>query len=146
MVTRSLFDWTHEEKMNGQPNGQPNGPAPNSTQPEVLRGWGERIALKSDRKIVLLRTAEIEWIEAAGNYVNIHARHSTHFVRETMHSIEQKMPPDRFMRIHRSTIVNLDRVKELKAGANGEYVVLMQNGQPLTLSRGYRSQLEKLLR
>jgi two-component system LytT family response regulator len=143
VVTKSLFDWP-QSKPEVQP--QQNGMPVDGMQPEVLRGWGERIALKSDRKIVLLRTAEIEWIEAAGNYVNIHARHSTHFVRETMHSIEQKMPPDRFMRIHRSTIVNLDRVKELKAGANGEYMVLMQDGQALTLSRGYRGQLEKLMR
>jgi two-component system, LytTR family, response regulator len=141
VVTKSLVDWPQQK-----PEAQPNGAHAEAVQPEVLRGWGDRIALKSDRKIVLLRTAEIEWIEAAGNYVNIHARQSTHFVRETMHSIEQKMPADRFMRIHRSTIVNLDRVKELKAGANGEYVVLMQDGQALTLSRGYRSQLDKLMR
>jgi two-component system LytT family response regulator len=112
----------------------------------VLSGWGERIAIKSDHRILILRTSEIEWIEAAGNYVNIHAKHGTHFVRETMNSIEGKMPPARFMRIHRSTIVNLDRVKELKAGINGEYLVLMQDGQALTLSRGYRSQLQRLLR
>jgi two-component system LytT family response regulator len=111
----------------------------------VLSGWGERIAIKSDHRILLLRTAEIDWIEAAGNYVNIHAKHGTHFVRETMHSIAGKMPPSRFMRIHRSTIINLDRVKELKPGVNGEYLVLMHSGEALTLSRGYRTELKRLL-
>jgi len=149
MVTRSLFDWRLSPVAPARESlpSVPDVPAGSHREPpELLRGWGERIALKSDRRIVLLRTAEIEWIEAAGNYVNIHAQHSTHFVRETMHSIEEKMPRDRFMRIHRSTIVNLDRVKELQAGANGEYMVRLQNGQVLTLSRGYRRQLERLLR
>jgi two-component system LytT family response regulator len=135
MVTRAAFDWDqHKETATGA-----------SATPALLRGWGERIALKADRKIVLLRTAEIEWIEAAGNYVNIHTKGAAYFVRETMGSIEGKMPSDRFMRIHRSTIVNLDRIKELKAGSNGEYLVRMQNGEELTLSRGYRGQLQRLL-
>lgn len=149
MVTRSLFDWKSSPAASGRESlpSMPDVPAGSHPEPpEILRGWGERIALKSDRRIVLLRTAEIDWIEAAGNYVKIHAQHSTHFVRETMHSIEEKMPRERFMRIHRSTIVNLDRVKELQAGTNGEYTVRLQNGQVLTLSRGYRRQLEKLLR
>jgi two-component system LytT family response regulator len=111
----------------------------------VLSDWGERVAIKSDHCIILLRTAEIEWIEAAGNYVNIHTKHATHFVRETMNSIEGKMPRGCFMRIHRSTIVNLDRVQHVKAGVKGEYVVLMQSGEALTLSRGYRNQLQRLL-
>ena len=135
MVTRAVFDWDQHGETT----------AKDAAPPAVLRGWGERIALKADRKIVLLRTAEIEWIEAAGNYVNIHTKGTAYFVRETMSSIESKMPSDRFMRIHRSTIVNLDRIKELKAGSNGEYLVRMQNGEELTLSRGYRSQLQRLL-
>lgn len=135
MVTRAVVEGDQHKE----------GAALESVAPAVLRGWGERIALKADRKIVLLRTAEIEWIEAAGNYVNIHTKGAAYFVRETMSSIEGKMPSDRFMRIHRSTIVNLDRIKELKAGSNGEYSVRMQNGEELTLSRGYRSQLQRLL-
>jgi two-component system LytT family response regulator len=111
----------------------------------AVTGWGERIAIKTDHRIILLLTAEVEWIEAAGNYVNIHAKDGTHFVRETMNSIEGKLPHGRFMRIHRSTIVNLDRVQEVRAGVNGEYVVLMKNGEALTLSRGYRHQLQRLL-
>lgn len=111
----------------------------------AVTGWGERIAIKTDHRIILLLTAEVEWVEAAGNYVNIHAKDGTHFVRETMNSIEGKLPHGRFMRIHRSTIVNLDRVQEVRAGVNGEYVVLMKNGEALTLSRGYRHQLQRLL-
>jgi two-component system LytT family response regulator len=111
----------------------------------ILSSWGEWIAIKSDHRIILVRTEDIEWIEAAGNYVNVHAKHGKHFVRETMNSIEGKMPRGRFMRIHRSTIVNLARVKEVKTGVNGEYVVLMQNGEALRLSRGYRNQLQRLL-
>ena len=135
MVTRAVFDWDQHKE-----SAPADGPGL-----AILRGWGERIALKADRKIILLRTAEIEWIEAAGNYVNIHTKGAAYFVRETMSSIEGKMPSERFMRIHRSTIVNLDRIKELKAGSNGEYLVRMQNGEELTLSRGYRSQLQRLL-
>ena len=135
MVTRAVVEGDQHKE----------GAGFDGVTPSVLRGWGERIALKADRKIVLLRTAEIEWIEAAGNYVNIHTKGAAYFVRETMSSIERKMPSDRFMRIHRSTIVNLDRIKELKAGSNGEYSVRMQNGEELTLSRGYRGQLQRLL-
>jgi two-component system LytT family response regulator len=63
-----------------------------------------------------------------------------------MSAMEKKLPPNRFMRIHRSTIVNLDRVKELKAGLSGDYSVTMQDGSTLTLSRGYRDQLDRLMK
>jgi two-component system LytT family response regulator len=112
-----------------------------------IRDWSaERIAIKSENRIIFLRNAEIEWIEAAGNYLKFHTKSGEYLVRETMSTMEKKLPPNRFMRIHRSTIVNLDRVKELKAGLSGDYSVTMQDGSTLTLSRGYRDQLDRLMK
>jgi two-component system LytT family response regulator len=112
-----------------------------------IREWSaERIAIKSDNRIIFLRNSEIDWIEAAGNYLKFHTKSGEYLVRETMSAMENKLPSNRFMRIHRSTIVNLDRVKELKAGLSGDYNVTMQDGSTLTLSRGYRDQLDRLMK
>lgn len=112
-----------------------------------IREWSaERIAIKSENRIIFLRNSEIDWIEAAGNYLKFHTKSGEHLVRETMSAMENKLPSNRFMRIHRSTIVNLDRVKELKAGLSGDYSVTMQDGSTLTLSRGYRDQLDRLMK
>jgi two-component system LytT family response regulator len=112
-----------------------------------IREWSaERIAIKSENRIIFLRNSEIDWIEAAGNYLKFHTKSGEYLVRETMSAMENKLPSNRFMRIHRSTIVNLDRVKELKAGLSGDYSVTMQDGSTLTLSRGYRDQLDRLMK
>jgi two-component system LytT family response regulator len=104
----------------------------------------ERIAIKSGGSVYFLRTEEIDWIEAAGNYTRLHVGKKAHLLRETMSALEGKLHPKRFVRIHRSTIVNLERVRELQPYFHGDYVVLLHDGTQLTLSRNYRPKLHDL--
>jgi len=92
-----------------------------------------------------VRTSEIDWIEAAGNYVRLHLGEDSHLFRETMNNMEGRLDAQRFVRIHRSRIVNTERIKELQPWFNGEYVVLLHNGTQLRLSRSYREKLEERL-
>lgn len=105
----------------------------------------ERLAIKTDGRVLLLKFDDLDWIEAADNYVNVHTGADNFLVRETMTSIEQRLPQRKFMRISRSTLVNLDRIKELQPLFHGEYVVILRNGTKLTLSRTYRDKLQNLL-
>ena len=104
----------------------------------------DRLAVKSGGRIRILRTADIVWIEAAHNYVEIHEDKQSHLLRDTMSSIEQKLPADKFVRISRSVIVNIEKVKELEPLFYGEYTITLQNGKRLTLSRRYRNKLPRL--
>ena len=101
----------------------------------------ERILVRSDGRIRLVPVVEIDWIEAADNYVRLHVGAERHLLRETMASLERRLDPDRFGRIHRSAIVNLASVRELQPTFNGEYAVFLRSGARLTLSRGYRDAL-----
>ena len=115
----------------------------NDIKPETPRL--ERLVVKSGGRVFFLRTDEIDWIEAAGNYVRLHLTEDSHLFRETMNNMEARLDGRRFVRIHRSRIVNTDRIKELQPWFNGEYVVVLQNGTRLTLSRGYREKLQERL-
>jgi two-component system, LytTR family, response regulator len=106
---------------------------------------GDRILLKSGGEIYFLKADEIDWIEAEGDYMKFHASGRTHLLRETMGHLEQRLDPNRFIRIHRSTIVNIDRVKKLSPSFAGEYAVILHDGTKLKLSRGYHERLQKLL-
>jgi len=103
-----------------------------------------RLAVKSGGRIVFLALTDIDWIEAADNYAKLHTGNEAHLLRETMNALEAKLPTDRFVRINRSTIVNVERVKELHPMFHGEYTVVLRNGTRLTLSRGYRDKLRQL--
>jgi two-component system LytT family response regulator len=103
----------------------------------------ERFVIKAGGRVFFVRSDEIDWIEAAGNYVKLHVGGDAHLFRETMNAIEAQLDPDTFYRIHRSHIVNIERVKELQPWFNGEYVVFLKNGTRLTLSRGYREKLQE---
>ncbi len=105
----------------------------------------DRIAVKLGNRVVLVRTEDIDWVEAADNYVSLHVGRESHLLRETMNTLETRLPTDRFLRISRSTIVNLDRIKELQPLFHGEYAVLLRDGTRLTLSRGHRDKLSRLL-
>lgn len=108
-------------------------------------GRPERLVIKSSGRITLLKSDEVDWIEATGNYVSLHAGAATHLMRETLAGLEAKLDPARFCRIHRSTIVNLDRIKELQPYFHGDYVLILKDGTRLTLKRGYRDTLRRLL-
>jgi two-component system, LytTR family, response regulator len=105
----------------------------------------ERFIIKSGGRVVFLRAEEIDWMCAVGNYVRLQVGRDSHLMRETMTGMESKLDPVSFMRIHRSTIVNLDRVKEVQPWAKGEYVVIMRNGTRLIMSRRYRERLNERL-
>jgi len=105
----------------------------------------QRLVLKSAGRVFFLRTDEIEWIEAAGNYLRLHVGADSHLLRETMNELETRLDPSRFIRVHRSAIVNLERIKELHPWFRGEYVIVLRTGARLTLSRGYKEKFEALL-
>lgn len=105
----------------------------------------DRLVIKSSGRIYFVRTAEIDWCEAAGNYVRLHVGPQTHLVRGTMGHIESQLDASQFVRVHRSTIVNVDRIQELRSSFNGEYVILLHDKTRLTLSRGYRDGLQTKL-
>jgi len=105
----------------------------------------DRFVIKSGGRVVFLRVEEIDVMRAVGNYVRLQVGRDSHYMRETMSGMEAKLDPDRFMRIHRSTIVNLDRVKEVQPWAKGEYMVIMRDGTRLTMSRRYRERLNDRL-
>jgi two-component system LytT family response regulator len=102
----------------------------------------DRFVVKSGGRVFFVRNDEIDWIEAAGNYVKLHVGGDSHLFRETMNAVEARLDPDLFFRIHRSHIVNIERIRELQPWFNGEYVVFLKNGTRLTLSRGYREKLQ----
>ncbi len=104
-----------------------------------------RVAVKSAGRVLFLKAAEIDWIEAAGNYVNLHVGKESYLLRGRMSELEKQFDPEQFFRIHRSTIVNLDRVKELRPLFKGEGIVVLKDGQQLSASRICSQRLQKLL-
>lgn len=105
----------------------------------------ERIVIKNGGRVFFLDTSEIDWIEAEGNYVNIHTDKKSHLLRETIGSLESQLDPKQFLRVHRSTIVKIDSIQELQPWFHGEYHIILRNGKNLTLSRNYREQLQAVL-
>jgi len=111
---------------------------------KAVSKYPERLAVKSNGRIVFLRLTDIDLVEAADNYVELHVGKEVHLFRETLTALEEKLPPDRFVRISRSIIVNIESVKELHPLFHGEYSVTLHNGTRVTLTRGYREQLRQL--
>jgi two-component system LytT family response regulator len=116
---------------------QPAAPAENAS---------DRILLKSSGEIFFLKAEEIDWIEAEGDYMKFHVSGRTHLMRETMARLESRLDPKKFIRIHRSTIVNIDRLRKLSPSFAGEYAVILHDGTKLKLSRGYHERIATLLK
>jgi two-component system LytT family response regulator len=115
---------------------------------EDVRGGSRppgRLAVKSGGRVVLLRTDEVGWIEAAGNYVRLHVGPEDHLLRETLSSLEARLTAHGFVRIHRSILVNVEHIQALEPAFHGDYVVTLRDGRELPLSRGYRPQVEAFL-
>ncbi len=110
---------------------------------EPARGPLSRILVKSSGRYFFLKTTDIDWIESAGNYVRIHSGGNNYLIRETMINMEKKLDSDTFFRIHRSTIINVNKVKELEQWFHGDYQVIMYNEEKLTMSRNYKELLDK---
>ena len=107
--------------------------------------YEEKFLVKSASRVFFVKADEIDWIEAADYYVCLHIGHQSHLLRETMSEMETKLNPEQFLRIHRSAIVNLSRVKQVEARPGSEYTVTLQDGTSLRLSRSRKEQLEQIL-
>jgi two-component system LytT family response regulator len=105
-----------------------------------------RLMIKASGRVMLLKVEDIDFIEADGNYAKLHAGRKSHLLREKMHDLEGRLDPAKFIRIHRSIIVNLDRIKEMHPHFNGDYIVVLEDGRKLRLSRTRRENLEARLK
>jgi len=107
--------------------------------------YAEILPIREDSETVRLAVASIDWIDAAGDYMCVHAQGRTYVLRETMKSLESILDPKMFQRVHRSTIVNIQRVRRLRPHTNGEYFLTLEDGQEIKLSRSYRDRVDQLL-
>jgi len=108
--------------------------------------YAKRLAIKGDGRVILVDVDEVDRLEAAGNYVEVHSGARHHLVRETMASLEARLDPARFVRVSRSSIVNADRVRELQPMFNGDFVVVLRDGTKVAASRRYRAAFDMLTR
>jgi two-component system LytT family response regulator len=104
-----------------------------------------RFMIRSGGRVAFIKADDVDWIAADDYYIKLHVSGKSHLLRLSMNELEEKLDPNRFLRIHRSTIINFERVKELQQHPNGEYVVILKNGTELKLSRSRRERLEQLL-
>jgi two-component system LytT family response regulator len=109
------------------------------------RRRSDRLVVKTGGRVVFLRTEDIDWVEASGNYVRLHVGNEAHLLRESMKNMERRLDPSTFVRIHRSAIVNVDRIRELEPWFHGEYIVILRDGTRLTSSRVFSDRLNALI-
>jgi two-component system, LytTR family, response regulator len=105
----------------------------------------DRLVIKNNDRVFVLKTDEIDWIEAEGNYVRIHFGKQSSLLRETLTRLTAQLDPRKFPRIHRSRLVNIDRIQELQPWSHRDWRIILRNGAELRLSRNYRDQLHRLL-
>ena len=129
--------------LNGQGQIEPESLASLSVQP--ARRYATMLPIRVGRETLRLDVATIDWIDAAGDYMCVHAAGQTHVLRATMRELEEMLDPQVFQRVHRSTIVNLARVRSLRPHLNGECFLKLQSGQEVKLSRSFRDKVELLL-
>jgi two-component system LytT family response regulator len=104
-----------------------------------------RLVVKTGGRVVFVDMSEIDWVEAAGNYVEVKTRSGSYLIREGIGSLSNRLDPSQFVRIHRSIIVNVRKIKELQPCNRGEYMVVLKDGKQLSCSRGYRAKLQELI-
>ena len=115
------------------------------TAPLKRKSFLTRFMIRSGGRVAFIKATEVDWISADDYYIKLHIAGKSHLLRVSMNQLEEKLDPKTFLRIHRSTIVNIDRVKELHQNPNGEYAVVLNDGTELKLSRSRRERLEELL-
>jgi two-component system LytT family response regulator len=130
-----------DRPVSGQPVASPARAASPSPSPYL-----DRIVVRSRSRILFLDVAEVTWLEAFGNYVRFHTPAEVYTVRGTLTSFEKELDPARFVRIHRSMIVNRDVIRELHSRRTGDFTLVTQGGEQLTLSRNFRSKVPELRR
>ena len=134
----------HLKPLASEARGETESLVPRAATPDAGRRL-ERLMVKSDGRIYFVRIDDVDWIEAAANYVRMHVGNEIHLLRETLTALEKKLDPARFVRIHRSTIVNLERIRELQPAFHGDYVIVLVDGTELAVSRGFRDNLKDAL-
>ena len=112
----------------------------------VQRPWLTRFVVRSADAIYFVKSADVSWIESAGNYVKLHAGGGEHIVRTSLRELEKRLDPAGFVRVHRSAVVNLDAIKKLEPYFHGEFVITLKDGSRLTSSRSYSAKLRELLK
>jgi two-component system LytT family response regulator len=131
---------------------QANGREPNREllafieQLRATRQYTARFVVRAGAKLSFVRAADVDWIDAADNYLRLHVGGREHLVRDTLKSVEAQLDPEIFLRVHRSLIINLERIETVEPSFHGEYVVTMKDGAQLTTSRSYSERLRALLR
>jgi two-component system LytT family response regulator len=123
-------------------NAQHEIPKEDAPQHTAGRAPADLLILRAAGKLVFVRTSELQWIEAEKDYARLHLRRGSHFIRETMANLQNRLDPFAFVRIHRSTIVNINEISEVTPLAGGDCNVLLRDGTELTLSRRYRPALD----
>lgn len=125
----------------------------NSEAPPIQNGKDDpqesyisRLLIKSANRSLIVKTEEIRWIAAADYYARVHTGEQSHLVRQSLNALEQQLDPQHFIRIHRSTIINIDYLREMEPLYNGAYAITMQDGTALRLSRNRREKLQSLLK
>ena len=116
------------------------------TELRKARGHATRLVVRDGSKVSFVRPEEIDWIDAAGNYARLHVAGTTHLLREPLKALEARLDPERFLRVHRSAIVNLERIASVEPYFHGEYVLTLQDGTRLTSSRTHSARLRTFLR
>jgi two-component system LytT family response regulator len=109
------------------------------------RTTAERLAIRAEGRVYFLRVQDIDWIETAGNYVRLHAGKTAHLLRESLSSLETRLDRERFLRVHRTTILNVERLRELQPWFSGEFIAILHDGTRLKVSRGYRDRVANWL-
>lgn len=115
------------------------------SEPHPASEVSERLVIKTKGRIVFLNVDDLDWVEAAANYVRLNAGGESYLFRETISRTSERLNPNHFIRIHRSMIVNVRRIKELIPVNSGEYIVVLKNGKELSCSRGYRANLQHMI-
>jgi two-component system, LytTR family, response regulator len=109
------------------------------------RRYLQRLAVTHRDRLMFVRAADVDWLEASGNYVTVHVGSNTYLVRETLNAMESRLHPQHFLRLHRSTIVNIDRIRQLSPWVRGEQAAVLNDGTQLTVGRAYRGRLAALM-
>lgn len=147
VLRQKFYDHSHQLlALLGDLHGAPKSDAgaEEKEQPPETK-YFERLVIRSGGRIIFLRVDEIDWIEADGDYMRPHAGSKSHLLRETMSDLAAKLDPEKFLRIHRSSIVNVERVKDIQPFFKGEHVLTLIDGTRLKMSRSYRDKLQVLL-
>ncbi|HUL70071.1 MAG TPA: LytTR family DNA-binding domain-containing protein [Gemmatimonadales bacterium] len=103
----------------------------------------ERLVIKQAGRLYFVAIADLDWVEAASNYVRLHVGAEVHLMRETLSRLAERLSNGRFLRIHRTTIINVDRIREIQPWFSGEYIVTLNDGTKLKVSRGYRGEVAR---